>query len=103
MKYFFGTLLLIVGLSAIAFGECSGADTAALVAFDHDWGKASVSGDRAALMNIYAEDFVGLPGMQGKMAAIDAAVKNAEKAKMNPNPDKVSYDHYMITCTANSA
>src|ERR1043166_6716472 len=103
MKYVFGTMILVAALCVAAFGECSSADRAALEAFDHAWGAASVAGNRAALMDIYADDFVGLPGMQGKLAAIDAAVKNAEKAKMDPNPDKVTYDHCLITCTANSA
>jgi len=90
-------------LTGAAFAECSASDRAALEAFDHDWGKASVAGDRAALMAIYADEFSGLPGMQGKMAAIDAAVKAAEREKKNPNPDKVTYDHYLITCTPMSA
>ena len=85
-----------------AFGQCSDADKKALEAFDHAWGAATVAGDRAALMNIYADDFTGLPGMQGKAAAIDGAVKAAEENKKNPNPDKITYDHYLITCTANS-
>ena len=96
-----GLLIAIAAVTAAA--ECSESDRKALEAFDHAWGAATVSGDRAALMNIYADDFVGLPGMQGKAAAIDQAVKNAEAAKKDPNPDKVSYDHYLITCTANSA
>jgi ketosteroid isomerase-like protein len=89
-------------MAITAAAQCSDADKKALEAFDHAWGAASVAGDRAALMNIYADDYVGLPGMQGKAAAIDAAVKAAEKNKVNPNPDKVTYDHYLITCTANS-
>ena len=61
------------------------------------------AGDRAALMNIYADDYMGLPGQQGKAAAIDGAVKAAERSKKDPNPDKVTYDHYIITCTPNTA
>src|SRR5438045_2424860 len=103
MKYIFVSLILSIVMASAAFGECSSADRAALEAFDHAWGAASVSGDRAALMNIYADDYAGMPGMQNKMAAIDGAVKAAEKGKMDPNPDKVTYDHYMITCTPMSA
>ncbi len=86
-----------------AFGQCSDADKKALEALDRAWGEASEKGDRAALMNIYADDFTGLPGMQGKAAAIDAAVKAAEANKKNPNPDKVTHDHYYISCTPMSA
>lgn len=86
-----------------AFGECTAADRAALEAFDRAWGTATTSGDRAAMTDFYADDYMGLPGMQGKAASIDGAVKAAEENKKNPNPDKVTHDHYYITCTANSA
>lgn len=86
-----------------AFGECTSADRAALEGFDRAWGEASVKGDKTALMEIYADDFMGLPGMQNKMTAIDNAVKNAEKNRANTNPDKVTHDHYYISCTPNSA
>lgn len=103
MKLSMITIFTIAAFAVSAAAQCSDADKKALEAFDHAWGAATVSGDRAALMNIYADDFTGLPGMQGKAAAIDAAVKAAEAAKKNPTPDKVSYDHYLITCTPNSA
>src|SRR4051812_6823799 len=101
MKTAFFVIVLIAVSVMSAAAECSETDRKALEAFDHAWGAASVGGDRAALMNIYADDFTGMPGMQGKAAAIDAAVKAADAAKKNPNPDKVSYDHYLISCTAN--
>ena len=103
MRHIFGILLVMMAVAGAAFAQCSDADKKALEAFDHAWGAASVSGDRAALMNIYADDFMGMPQMQSKTAAIDSAVKNAERAKANPNPDKVTYDHYNITCTPGSA
>jgi ketosteroid isomerase-like protein len=104
MKYAFGVSMLIAAFVLSAAAQCSDSDKQALEAFDHSWGTASVSGDRAALMNIYAEDFVGLPGMQGKAAAIDSAVKAAERNKANPSgADKITYDNYLITCTPNSA
>src|SRR3954451_10741559 len=88
----------------VAFG-CSDSDTKALVAFDHAWGAASVGGDRAAMMDIYADDFMGLPGMQSKTAAIDEAMKAPEALKKTneADRDKVNYDHYMIACTGSSA
>ncbi len=94
---------MIAALAISATAQCSDADKKALEAFDHAWGAASVAGDRGALMNIYADDYMGLPAMQGKAAAIDAAVKAAERGKANPNPDKVTYDHYLIACTPMSA
>jgi ketosteroid isomerase-like protein len=103
VKYIFGVLLVTVAAFGVAFGQCSDADKKALEAFDHAWGAASVGGDRATLTGIYADDYMGLPGMQDKAAAIDAAVKASEKNKANPNPDKVSYDNYIISCTPNTA
>ena len=101
------TLLLAIVVLAVSVvsvaAECTESDRKALEAFDHAWGDATRGGDRAALMNIYADDYMGLPGMQGKAAAIDGAVAAAERNKANPNSDKTSYDHYLITCTPTSA
>jgi len=104
VKYLFGVLLITVAAFGAAFGQCSDSDKKALEAFDTAWGVASVSGDRAALMNIYADDYIGMPALQSKAAAIDGAVKAAEKDKANPaGADKVTHDNYVITCTPNSA
>ncbi len=103
MKATIITIMIVVATAISAAAQCSDADRKALEAFDHAWGAATVSGDRAALMNIYADDFMGLPGMANKTTSIDNAVKAAEAAKKDPNPDKVTYDHYLITCTPNSA
>ena len=91
-------------MAMAAIAQCSDADKKALEAFDHAWGEASRGGDRTALTAIYADDYMGLPGMQAKGPAIDSAVKSAEKNKANPaGADKVTYDNYIITCTANTA
>lgn len=103
MKYFLGTLVLTIGICGAVFGQCSDADKKALEAFDRAWGVAGENGDKAALMNILADDFTGLPGMVNKTASIEGTMKAFEENKKNPNPDKVTHDHYYITCTANSA
>jgi len=104
MKRILVSLILTFGATGYAFGQCSAADKKALEAFDHAWGTATIAGDRAALTSIYADDYVGLPTMQGKAEAIDNAVKAAERDKANPaNADKTTYDHYLIACTASSA
>ncbi|MFN0277487.1 MAG: nuclear transport factor 2 family protein [Pyrinomonadaceae bacterium] len=103
MKHILGTLVLITGMFGVAFGECSVADKKALEAFDRDWGKATVAGDRAALAGMFADDFMGLPAGINKATSIDNAVNAAERARTNPNPDKVTHDHYYINCTPNSA
>ena len=104
MKSIFLIFVLAFAFAGYAFGECSTADKTAMEAFDRAWGDAGVKGDRAALMAIYADDYVGLPGMQNKMQAIDGTMKAFEKNKANPSgADKVTHEHYMITCTPNSA
>jgi ketosteroid isomerase-like protein len=96
------TLLLAATLSAAA--ECSDADKKALEALDHAWGKAGQEGDKAALMAIYADDYSGLPDMEGKAATIDATMRTFERNKTNPaGGNKTSYDHYIISCTPVSA
>lgn len=92
------TLIFVAAISVAA--ECSDADRKALEAFDHAWGKAGQDGDKAALMALYADDFVGLPGMQGKAATIESTMKTFERNKANPaGADKTTYDHYIISCT----
>ncbi len=104
MRHIFLILILTLTISGYAFGECSDTDKKGLEAFDRAWGAASEKGERAALAAIYADDYMGLPAMQNKSAAIDAAMAAAAKNKANPGmADKVSHDNYMITCTPNSA
>jgi ketosteroid isomerase-like protein len=104
MKRILGAFFVLVTLSLAAVAQCSDADKKALEAFDRAWGKAGETGDKAALMNIYADDYVGMPGMQGKSATIESTMKTFEKDKANPSmADKVSHDNYLITCTPNSA
>ena len=92
--------------SPIVFGQCSDADKKNLEAFDRAWGESSRGGDRAALQKIYADNFMGLSatGMVNKTQSIDAAIKQAERDKANPQgAAKVTHDYYMITCTPKSA
>jgi ketosteroid isomerase-like protein len=58
------------------------------------------------LQNVFADNYVGLSpaGMLTKTQAIDAAVKQADRDKANPQEAaKVSHDYYMISCTPVSA
>ena len=104
MKYLLMTVLFTLTMVLAAGAQCSDADKKALEQFDHAWGTASENGDRGALTPIYADDYIGMPGMQGKAAAIDGTVKAAERTKANPaGADKITYDNYRISCTANTA
>lgn len=104
MKSLLMAFVVMIATAISAAAQCSDADKKALEALDHAWSNAGQTGDKAALMNIYADDYVGLPGMQGKTAAIDATMQTFEKNKANPaGANKVTADHYLISCTANSA
>jgi ketosteroid isomerase-like protein len=95
--------MLTMSFAGFAFGECSDADRKALEAFDRAWGEAGVSGNSAALMTILADDYMSLQDSQNKTQNIEASVAAAARNKVNPSPDKVSHDNYMISCTPNSA
>lgn len=85
--------------AASVFAECSDADKKALAAFDAAWTKAGQNGDKAALMAIYADEYVGFPTMQLKSQAVEATMATFERNKITPPTDKSSADHYMIACT----
>jgi ketosteroid isomerase-like protein len=98
------TMMFAFGATGLVNAQCSDADKKALKAFDIAWGVAGENGDRAALANIYADDYVGLPGMQSKASAIEASVAAAALRRANPaDADKVTPDHYAINCTTSSA
>jgi len=104
MKRAFFAVILSVALCITAFAECSATDKAALEAFDRAWGAAGETGDKTALAGIYADDYVGIPAMLGKVATIDNTMTTYERNKANPTQaDKVTYDHYMISCTPTTA
>ena len=102
MNRIFVILLLTLAIAPYAFAECT--DKQAIEAFDRAWGDAGRKGDRAALMAIYADDYVGIPDMQNKLQTIDATMKAFDVDRANPDmADKISHDNYMITCTPGSA
>lgn len=103
MKYL-SILCLTFIFAAPLMAECSAADKQALVDFDHAWGKATTSGDRAALQNIYASDYMGTaPGAEDdRTTTIDNAVKNFENQKGQPQP-AIAYDNYIVSCSPMTA
>ena len=104
MRYILGTLILMISTVGAAFAECSEADKKELEAFDRAWGNAGAKGDKAALLNIYADDFMGLPGMETKTAAIESTMAAFERNKANPDEaDQITHDAYAIACSANTA
>ncbi len=104
MKLFFGVTILVFSMLGAAFGQCSDTDKAALEAFDRAWAKAGQTGDKAALMNIYADNFMALPAMTGKATAIENTMADFERNQANPqNNGDVTYDRYLMSCSGNSA
>ncbi len=77
-------VLMFAATAGYAFGECRDADKKALEAYDRSWGEAQEKGDRAAFMNIYADDFVSIPQMTNKTQAIENRMKSFERDKVNP-------------------
>lgn len=103
MKNMLAIFALMIATTVSVFAECSDADKKALEAFDHAWSTAGQNGDKAALMNIYADDYVGFPGMVGKTAAIDTTMAAFERSKTNPPTSTTTADHYRVTCSSVSA
>ena len=106
MKRILTAALLILSATGFAFGQCSEADKQNLIAFDKAWGEVSQRGDRAALQNLYADDYMNtsLAGTLTKAQAVDNAVRDAERRRANPQTaDGLSHDHYVIACTPNTA
>ena len=93
-------LLVVSPLAA----DCSSADKKALEAYDRSWGDSATKGDRAALEQIYASDYMAI--MQGSQMnradTIDGQVRDADKARGTVQP-VVTHDFYVINCTANTA
>ena len=104
MKSIFLMLVVTFAFSGYAIGECAVVDKKALEAFDHAWSVAGDNGDRAALMNILADDFTGMPTMINKTQSIEGTMRAFDGNKANPqNRDQVSSDNYMISCTPSTA
>ncbi len=104
MKTFFTIVAVMIATTLSAVAQCSDSDKKSLEAFDRAWGKAGETGDKTALGAVYADDYVGLPGMQNKTATIDGTMKAFDRNRANPaGADKVTHDGYMITCTPNTA
>jgi len=106
MKHVLATILLILSAATMAFGQCGEADKQKLTALDKAWSEVGQRGDRAALQNLYADDYVNPAptGALNKTQTIDAAVREAERRRANPQAaDSVAHDLYVITCTPNTA
>jgi ketosteroid isomerase-like protein len=85
--------------------QCSDAERKRLEEVDRAWGDATQRGDRAALESIIATDFVGAAptGTVSRASTIDGAVQAAAATRASPAAaPRLTYDHYVITCTPNT-
>ena len=105
MKHTLAAALLILFASSVAFGQCGEADRQKLIAFDKAWSEAAQRGDRALLQNFFADDYVSPSpaGTQTKAQVIDGAVRAAELRRPDPQNAQNVSDHYIVTCTPNTA
>lgn len=98
--------LTVLFTSVCVVAQCSEADQQKLIAFDKAWGEAGQRGDKSALQNIYADDYMNtsVAGTITKAQAIENAVRAAERRNANPQPAaETTPDNYIIACTPNSA
>lgn len=104
MKNLITVLILISAATISVAAQCSEADKRALKAFDAAWSVAGQNGDRAKLMSIYADDYVGFPSMENKTTAINNTMQAFEQNRANPAAvPQTAYGHYLISCTPASA
>jgi ketosteroid isomerase-like protein len=106
MKRIFFLTLTVLFASVCVVAQCSEADQQKLIAFDKAWGEAGQRGDKAALQNIYADDYMNtsVAGTITKAQALENAVRAAERRSANPQPAaQTTPDNYIIACTPNSA
>jgi ketosteroid isomerase-like protein len=104
MKQLAIVLALICLIVSPLAADCSPADKKALEDLDRAWGESSIRGDRPALEQLYASDYMNLtPGdTQNRTQTIDGTVRDAERARLDPQPP-VTHDYYIIQCTPNTA
>lgn len=107
MRALLSAVVVVMAASSPAVAQqCSDAEKMKLQEFDKAWSEATNRGDRAQLQAIYADDYAGatITGTQAKTAAIDAAVRAAERTRASgQSAPPTIYDNYVITCTPTSA
>ncbi len=98
MKYILSILVLILGISSIAFGQYKkGSVEDKLIQLDKAWTSAELKGDKRAAGALVADDFVGTTQrgeVQNKVQYIASVV---------PNADMVKSDEYKVTIYGNTA
>lgn len=98
MKTIFGVVVLVLGVSSIAFGQYKkGSVEDKLIELDRAWTFAELKGDKKAAGALVADDFVGTT-QRGEIQN-----KAQYVASVVPNADMVKADDYKVTVYGNTA
>jgi ketosteroid isomerase-like protein len=91
-------------LVAPLVADCSMADKKMLESYDRAWGESVLKGDRAALEQVFASDYMNMTAGNtlNRADTIDGMVRDAEKARGNPQP-AATHDYYIISCSPTTA
>ncbi len=100
--------ILLVGFLLIfttvnGWSQCSDSAKKELEAFDREWGRASLAGERDKMMAIYADDYSSVANSETKTSAIAGAMADYEAEKIKPSGIKTTHEHYVIACTPATA
>jgi len=98
MKPLLSIVILILGISSIAFGQYKkGSVEDKLIQLDKAWTSAELKGDKRAAGALVADDFVGTT-QRGEIQN-----KAQYVASVVPNADMVKSDEYKVTVYGNTA
>lgn len=98
MKTIFGVVVLVLGVSSIAFGQYKkGSVEDKLIELDRAWTFAELKGDKKAAGALVADDFVGTT-QRGEIQN-----KAQYVASVVPNADMVKADDYKVAVYGNTA
>jgi len=90
---------LLIFTTVNVWSQCSDTAKKELEAFDREWGRASLAGERDKMMAIYADDYSSVADTQTKTSAIADAMTAFEAEKAKPSGGNVTHEHYAIACT----
>ena len=94
---------LVIFTAVNTWSQCSDAAKEELEAFDREWGRVSIAGERDKMTAIYADDYSSVANTETKTSAIAAAMADFEEEKAKPSGTKVTHEHYVIACTPATA
>src|SRR5688572_33102093 len=95
--------LLLIFTTVNVWGQCSDSAKKELEAFDREWGRASLAGERDKMVAIYADDYSSVANTATKTSAITAAMADFEQEKPRPSGSKATHEHHVIACTQATA